>query len=180
MREGYKIHVSEQKKKEVQQLAEEIEKVPMVGIVNLMSLPTQQLNNMRKQLRQNDVSIKMSKSSLIKLAIEKAKASKSGVEQLEQYLKGKPALLFTKENPFKLFKILKKNKSKAPAKAGQVLPSDAKVSAGPTSFAPGPIISELASFGIKTKVEEGKLTITEDVVVAKRDDVVSEKLSSLL
>jgi large subunit ribosomal protein L10 len=180
MRTGYKTHVSEDKKKEVSELSKSISESPIIGIVNLQNLPTQQLNNMRKQLRKNQVTIKMSKMSLIRLAIEKVKDSKKGIEELETHLKGMPAILFTKENPFKLFKILKKNKSKASAKTGQVLPADAKISAGPTNFAPGPIISELASFGIKTKVENGKLAILQDTVIAKRDTVVDDKLASML
>jgi len=180
MRKGYKTHVSDQKKKTVQELAKLIKGSPIVGIVNLENLPTQQLNNMRKQLRGNNVNIKMSKKSLISLAIEKEKADKSGLEELEQHMKGMPALLFTDENPFSLFRLLKKNKSKAPAKVGNVLPSDAAVSAGPTNFAPGPIISELAAFGIKTKVEDGKLAIQEDTVIATEGTEVDDKLASML
>jgi len=180
MREGYKTHVSEDKKKLVAELSKSMTDVPILGVVNLECLPTQQLNNMRKQLRSSDVTIKMAKKRLIKLAIEKIKGEKSGVEDLEEYLKGKPALLFTKENPFKVFKIIKKSKSKAPAKAGQILPADVTVSAGPTSFAPGPIISELAAFGIKTKVVDGKLAITDDVVMAKEGTEVDGKMASML
>ena len=124
--------------------------------------------------------IKMAKQKLITLAIEKAKASKSNLEEIEQHMKGMPALLSTKENPFKLFKIIKKNKSKAPAKTGQILPADAKVSAGPTNFAPGPIISELAAFGIKTKVENGKLVIQEDTIIATEGTEIDDKLASML
>ncbi|MCB9358855.1 50S ribosomal protein L10 [Candidatus Woesearchaeota archaeon] len=180
MRAGYKTHVAESKKEDVKEFAKFMEDYPMVGIVNLQNLPTQQANNMRKQLRKNDVTIKMGKKRLMKLAIEKAKAKKQGLEQLEEYLRGMPALLLTTQNPFSLFKILKKNKSKAPAKAGQVAPNDLVVNAGPTSFAPGPIISELASFGIKTKVEDGKLTIVQDTVIAKEGDLITDKLASML
>ncbi len=153
---------------------------PIIGVVNLESLPCQQLNNMRKQLRPYGVEICMTKKRLMKLAIEKVKGKKEGLEQLEEYMKGMPAILFTEENPFTLFKIIKKNKSKAPAKAGQEAPADIPVAAGPTNFLPGPIISELAGFGIKTKVNNGKLDITDDVVVAKEGDVIDDKLASLL
>jgi large subunit ribosomal protein L10 len=108
------------------------------------------------------------------------KESKKGIEQIEPYLKGMPALLFTKENPFALFKLIKKSKSKAAAKAGQVAPYDLMVSAGPTPFAPGPIISEFAQFKIKTKVVDGKVAIQEDTVVAKAGTVITDKLASLL
>lgn len=180
MREGYKTHVSDDKKNIVVEFAKLLSDYPIIGVLNLENLPAQQLNIMRKQLRGHGVLIKMTKQKLITLAIEKAKSSKNNLEELEQYMKGMPALLFTKENPFKLFKIIKKNKSKAAAKAGQILPSDAKVSAGPTNFAPGPIISELAAFGIKTKVEEGKLAIQEDTVIATEGTEVNDKLASML
>lgn len=153
---------------------------PIIGVVNLQSLPCQQLSNMRKQLRKYGVEIVMAKKRLMKLAIEKVKGTKKDLEQLEGHMKGMPAILFTEENPFTLFKIIKKNKSKAPAKAGQEAPSDISVSAGPTNFLPGPIISELAGFGIKTKVDNGKLTITDDAIVAKEGDVIDDKLASLL
>ena len=165
------------KKEEFKKL---IAEYPIVGVVNLQDLPTQQLNQMRKQLRGKGVLIKMTKAKIIKLAIAGIKDSKKGIEQLEEHMKGMPALLFTKDNPFTLFKIIKKNKSAAAAKAGQILPSDAVVSAGPTNFAPGPIISELAAFGIKTKVEDGKLAIQEDAVVATEGTEVDDKLSSML
>ncbi|MFT4303081.1 MAG: 50S ribosomal protein L10 [Candidatus Woesearchaeota archaeon] len=180
MREGYKTHIADSKKASVKEYAKLMKDYPMVGIVNMQNLPTQQANNMRKQLRKNDVLIKMGKKSLFKLAIENTKANKEGIEQLEDYLSGMPAILLTKQNPFSLFKILKKNKSKAPAKAGQIAPHDILVNEGPTNFAPGPIISELAAFGIKTKVENGKLTITQDTVIAKEGDVITDKLASML
>ena len=91
-----------------------------------------------------------------------------------------PALIFTKENPFKLSKIIRKNKSKAPIKPKQVAPSDIVVPAGPTSFAPGPIIGELGAVGIKAGVEAGKIAIKQDAVVAKEGDVVSSELASIL
>lgn len=180
MRQGYKTHVAAEKKKSVAEISKLMAEYPIVGIVNFENLPSQQLNVMRKQMRTQEVVMKMTKSSLIKLALEKTKASKAGIEHLEKYLTGLPAVLLTKKNPFALFKLIKKSKSKAPAKAGQTVPSDINVSAGPTSFAPGPIISELASFGIKTKVEGGKLAIQQDTVIAKAGTLVTDKLASML
>jgi large subunit ribosomal protein L10 len=91
-----------------------------------------------------------------------------------------PALLFTEENPFKLFKILKKNQSKAPIKAGQKAPNDIIVPAGATSFSPGPIIGDLGALKIKTGIENGKVAIKEDAVVAKEGEVISQNLAAIL
>jgi large subunit ribosomal protein L10 len=91
-----------------------------------------------------------------------------------------PALIFTKENPFKLYSQLEKNKTSAPAKAGQVAPKDIHVKAGPTTFTPGPIIGQLGKYGIKTGVEGGKLAIKADAVAAKKGKVIDAELAGIL
>ncbi len=172
-------HVSENKKKTVDRIAKLIADYPIVGAVNMENLPAPQLQTMRAQLR-GKVEIFMAKRRLIRIAIEKVKEKKQGIEGLEKHLKGMPALIFTKDNPFTLFKTLKKSKSKAPAKAGQTAPNDIIVKAGPTPFAPGPIIGELGSLGIKCGVEGGKVAIKEDSIVAKEGEKISPKQAELL
>ncbi len=156
-----------------------LEEYPIVGVVNMNNLPAKQLQNMRAQLRQTVV-LRMTKRRLLKKAIEQVISKKKGIEQLEQYMEGMPAMLFTKDNPFALYKKLAKNKSKAPAKAGQVAPNDIEVKAGPTSFAPGPIIGELGAFGLKAGIEGGKVVIKADTIVAHKGDVINDKLASIL
>jgi len=170
--------VSENKKKLVQSLVNDIKSYSIVGVVNMESLPAQQLQNMRAMLKNNDVKIIMARKKLLKLAL--INSGKENIAQLSEKVRGMPALLFTNENPFSLYATIQKNKSDAPAKAGQILSKDVLVKAGPTTFVPGPIISELASVGIKTKVDNGKLTIVSDVTVAKEGDVVSAKLAENL
>lgn len=175
----YKPHVAEYKKKVVADVTKLATDYPIVGILNLESMPTPQLQKMREKLRDKAV-ITMTKKRLMSLAFDEADKTNKGVAELKKYFRGMPALLFTKENPFSLFKTLKQSKTSAPAKAGQTAPKDIVVAAGPTQFAPGPIISELGSFGLKTKVEEGKIAIQEDKVVAKEGDIIDLKLAGLL
>jgi large subunit ribosomal protein L10 len=143
------------------------------------SLPAAQLARMRSQLRQN-VEMLMTKKSLILLALEKLKVNQKGIEQLEKALPEMPALIFTKDNPFTLFKTIKKNKSKAPAKAGQLAPFDIVVPAGPTPFAPGPVLSELAQLGIKAGVEGGKVAVKVDSTVVKLGQPIKAPLAAML
>jgi large subunit ribosomal protein L10 len=172
-------HVQEYKKKVVSQLVKNIEDYPIIGIVNMENLPAPQLQRMRETLR-DKVVIFMTKKRIMKIAIDKAKDKKKGIEQLKDNLVGMPAIIFTKDNPFALFKILKENKSNAPARAGQLAPRDIVVPAGPTSFAPGPIIGELGAIGIKTQVEQGKISIREDTVVCREGKPISDKLAAML
>jgi len=174
-----KAHVAEYKKEIVNELVNLMTEYPIIGVVNMENLPAPQLQKMRAQLRGNFY-ITMTKRRLIKLAIEQAKPKKKGVEQLENYLGGMPALIFTKENPFKLSRTLQRSKSPAPAKAGQTAPRDIVVNKGATPFAPGPIIGELALAGIKSGVEGGKVAIKEDSVVAKAGEKIKPKVAEIL
>lgn len=174
-----KAHVSAAKKEVVSDFAKLIKEYPLVAAVNMENLPAKQLQNMREQLR-SKVVLRMTKRRLIVKALEAAEKDKPGISQLVPHLKGMPALLFTNDNPFSLFKTLKKNQSKAPIKAGQVAPADIVVPAGPTGFAPGPIIGELGQFGIKSGIDAGKVAIKADATVAKEGDVVSAALAGIL
>ncbi len=172
-------HVAEYKKRIVNDLAKLMTDYPVIAAVSVENIPALQLQKVRAQIRDNVV-VMMTKRRLINIALDKAKESKKGIEKLKDHLAGMPALMFTKENPFKLAAMLIKSKSNAPAKAGQTAPNDIIIEAGPTSFAPGPVIGELGQLGIKTKVEDGKIAIKEDIVLVKKGEEVSEKAAAML
>lgn len=174
-----KAHVAQYKKDQVKQLVQLFKSYPIIGVLNMEGLPASQANVIRAKLR-SQVEMTMAKKRIIHLAIEQVKAEKPGIEKIEQEFKGMPGLLFTKENPFAIFKLIKKSKSPAAAKAGQKAPKEIVVKAGATPFAPGPVISELAGLGIKSKVDNGKIAIVSDTVVAKEGAVINDKLASML
>ena len=169
---------SPKKKNVVKKMVDLFKQYPIVGVVNMENLPTPQLQRMRAQLR-GKVDLVMTKRRLMLKSLDKIK-DKPGLEKLKESMRGMPALLFTKENPFTLFKTLKQNKSKAPAKAGQTAPSDIIIPAGPTPFAPGPVIGELGALGIKASVEGGKIAIKSDTKVCSEGDEINEKLAGML
>ena len=171
--------VPEAKKKVIQELVSLMEKYSIVGVVDMENMPTPQLQKMREKLR-GKVEIKMSKKRLMKIALDEAKKKNKDIEQLEKFMKGMPALLFTNDNPFKLFKTLQKNKSTTAAKPGQIAPKDISVKEGPTPFAPGPIIGELGALGIKAGIDGGKVAIKADKIVVKEGEVIDQKTASIL
>jgi len=172
-----RAHVSSAKQKAVQDIKELIDNYPVVAIINLENLPAKQLQKMKTKLRK-DLEIKVTKKSIIEHALEVS--DKKDIKKLLPYLVGSPALLLSKENPFRIYKLLKQSKSAAAIKAGQVTPKDLTIPAGPTPFAPGPIIGELGMLKIKAGIEAGKVVIKDDAHVAKKGDVVNDKLASLL
>lgn len=172
-----RAHVSSAKQKAVQEIKELIDHYPVIAIINLENLPAKQLQKMKTKLRK-DLEIRVTKKSIIEHALELS--NKKDIKKLIPHLIGSPALLLSKENPFRIYKLLKQSKSAAAIKAGQITPKDLTIPAGPTPFAPGPIIGELGMLKIKAGIEAGKVVIKDDAHVAKKGDVVNDKLASLL
>lgn len=173
------VHVSKYKKDVVANLVKLIIEYPIIGALNMESLPAPALQKIKAQLREKAI-LTMTKRRLMKVAFEEAEKTKPGILAIVEHLKGMPALMFTKENPFTIYNTIKKSKSPAPAKAGQTAPKDIEVKAGVTPFLPGPVIGELGAFGIKTGVEGGKVAIKEDKVVVKEGEEISIALAGIL
>lgn len=173
-------HVSDAKKKELSLLKELIARNPHIGIIDVTGLPSLQLQKLKAQLK-DTLLIRITKKRLIQLALDQSKEVKKGVEGLQMHLTNvMPGILATKEDVFKLSKVLGKNKSSALAKAGQVAPYDIIIPAGPTPFAPGPVIGELGQMGMKTGVEGGKIVIKEDKLLVKQGETIQAKQADLM
>ncbi len=172
-------HVALYKKRIVQDLVRLFKEYTIVGVVDMENLPAKQLQRIRDALREKVVLI-MTKKRLMKIAIEQVKAEKKGIEKLEGYLGGMPALLFTKDDPFLLAKIIQKNRSKAPIKEGQIAPHDIVIKAGPTPFSPGPVIGELGAMKVKATIEAGKVVVVRDVTVANKGEAVLKNVADIM
>ena len=179
MTQTYKPHISEFKKKEIDEIKKLFEKYSVAGIINLEGLPTLMLQRIKFALSKS-VTLKITKKRLIKLAIEDLTKSKKNIDQLKDKLEGIPALLFTNEDPFLLYKKLEKSKASAAAKVGQKAPNDLGIEAGETPFAPGPMIGELGMLGLKTEVKDGKIHIKDDKILVKDGEEITEQVAGLL
>lgn len=170
-------HVADWKKEKVAELEDLTNSHEIIGIVNLADIPAKQLQTMRKSLGDNAI-LKMSRKNFIKIALENS--DKEEVEGLADYLEGQPAMVFTKMNPFKLFKILEDNKTEAPAKAGSIAPADIVVPAGDTSFPPGPILGELQQVGIPAKIDKGSIVVTDDAKIVDEGEEIPKAVADIL
>ncbi len=171
----HSIHIPKWKKDEIEDIKKLMTTNSSIGVVGIRGIPSNQLQLMRKNLR-GLADIKMCRNTLIERAINESPDFK----KIDKYVEDQTALLFTNENPFKLYKILEKGKTSAPIKPGGIAPKDIVVQKGPTSFPPGPIVGELGGVGIPAGIEGGKVVIRETKTVAKEGDVVDAKLASIL
>ena len=169
--------VADWKKEKVAELEDLTNSHEIIGIVNLADIPAKQLQTMRKSLGDNAI-LKMSRKNFIKIALENS--DKEEVEGLADYLEGQPAMVFTKMNPFKLFKILEDSKTEAPAKAGSIAPADIVVPAGDTSFPPGPILGELQQVGIPAKIDKGSIVVTDDAKIVDEGEEIPKAVADIL
>ena len=168
----------ELKKKKVIELAKLLDKNKTIGIVNLANLPARQLKAVRAKLK-NNVQFIFVKKTLLKRALEAS--GRDAVKNLAQNLEDiYPALIISNLDAFELVRQLKTSRQMVAAKPGQIAPTDITISAGPTPFAPGPAISELAQLGLKTKVEGGKIAIREDAVVVRQGQPIPPLAASML
>ncbi len=172
----YTHHLPAWKKDEVADIKKNAKEYKLIGLVDMYGIPAQQVQQIRRNLRGKAV-IKMTRNTLIKHAFEEIGGD---IKNLAKYISGHSAIIFTNDNPFKLYKQLEKTKTKMAAKAGEKAPEDIVVPAGPTSFKPGPIVGELQQAGIPAAIEAGKVKIRETKMVAKKGTVISAKLAVAL
>lgn len=169
-------HIPQWKKDEIEEIKELIKKYPLFGVVGVAGIPAKQLQKMRRDLKDTAV-LKVARNTLIKRAFDE---SSEDVRKMEEYIDVQTALIFTEQNPFKLYKSLEKSKTPSPIKGGTVAPKDIVVHAGPTGFPPGPILGEMQSVGIPASIDSGKVMVKETKTVAKEGTVVPQKLAAML
>jgi len=164
------------KREEVDEIKRGIEEYSLVGLVDMYGIPASQVQQIRRSLR-GTAKVKMARNTLIEHALNDVD---SNAKTLKEHTEGHSALIFTNENPFRLYKLLEKTKTKMVAKPGEVAPEDIVVPKGPTSFKPGPIVGELQQVGIPAAIEGGKVRIRETRTVVKEGEVISKKVADAL
>jgi len=166
-----------QKAKMVEEVKDLLKRYKVIGIASLHKVRANQLQELRKKLK-GTAYIKVVKNTVMRRAISELGIPE--MESLTKYLQGSNIFLFTDINPFKLALILEKSKVKGFAKAGDVATEDIIVPAGNTGLSPGPIISQLGSVGIPTRIESGSVWVSKDTVVARKGEVISQSLAAVL
>lgn len=171
--------IPEWKRETVNRLKEYFRKYPVIVAAELSKTRSIVLHEIRRRLR-GQVEMMVMKKTLARKAAEELKEEKPNLTKFIDSIKGGALLLFTDMDPFKLSLIIQRNKVRVEAKAGDVAESDIVVPAGNTGIPPGPVISEFGAVKIPTKIDSGTIWITMDTVVARKGEVISPKLASLL
>jgi len=172
----YTAHLPKWKRDEIAEIKRLSAEYKLTGLVDMYGIPARQVQDIRRNLK-GKAELRMTRNTLILHAFEEIGGE---VKDLGERLEGHSALIFTNENPFKLYSMLEKTKTKMAARPGEISPTDIVVAKGPTSFKPGPIVGELQQAGIPAAIEAGKVTIRETKTVVKEGQEISKKLADAL
>jgi len=175
--DSYQTKAAQWKKDEIEVIKNLASKYKLIGVVDLSGLPASQLLRIKAGLF-GIAELKMARNSVVERALKGL--NKTNIDRVIENVKGKTALLFTNEDAFKIFKILKKNIAYTKAKAGQIVPKEIIIPAGPTNFMAGPMIGELGRLGLKTGVEGGKIVIKEDKLLVKQGETITSDKAGLM
>ncbi|HYY65735.1 MAG TPA: 50S ribosomal protein L10 [Nitrososphaeraceae archaeon] len=180
--ERTRIEQQKQYPKKKRLMYKELQELPrnytVIALSRLTKVRATQLMTIRKKF-QNDIKIRIIKNKVAQRAFEKVK-DVAGLENLSKELEGQCALMFTNISPFKLTSFLDQNKVFLPAKGGDVATKDIIIPAGNTGLTPGPVLSEFKEVNVPTKIEQGTIWVNKDTIVARRTDVISQRLASLM
>jgi ribosomal protein L10 len=176
-KEYKKREAPEYKKKQVAELAEKIKKAKTIFIASSKGLPGGQFHLIKKRLR-GKAELYVAKKNIVLKAISASK--KGDMELLNEFIGADKVLLISDLDAFELSGELSDNQTPTKAKAGNIAPEDIRIEPGPTELIPGPAISELSGVGLKVAVENGKLTIKQGAVVAKKGEAIKENVAGVL
>jgi len=167
-----------QKAEEVEEVKKLIQRHKALGVASLQKVRAAQLQELKKKLK--DIAhAQVIKNTLMKRALAELK-DKPNMEKLKGFLSGSNIFLFTDLNPFKLALLLERGRVKTTAKAGDIAAMDVIVPAGNTGLPPGPIISQLGSVGLPTRIEAGSVWVNRDTLVAKKGNLIDTRLAGVL
>jgi large subunit ribosomal protein L10 len=167
-----------QKKVQMYQQIQEIpKKYNVIALVRMEKVRSSQLLPLRKKFK-GKVEIISIKDKVAQKALAGIKIP--GIEKLAEKLVGQCVLMFTNMSPFKLNILLGKNKIMMAARGGDIASKEVIIKAGNTGITPGPILTDFKEAGVATKIDQGTIWITKDSTAAKKGDVISAKLATLL
>jgi large subunit ribosomal protein LP0 len=181
------IIVSEEKKEYEVKMNALMDQYARVMFVTIENVRSQQIHNIRRELRGKGVLI-MGKKTLQRKIVEnranRADASENDKAFFEKatkmdLLRFNTGLLFTNEDAATICELLEKHRIQAPARVGAIAPVDVIVPAGNTGLEPT-MTSFFQALNIATKITKGTVEILNDKQVVTTGEKVDNSTATLL
>ena len=171
--------IAEWKKESLEQLQDLLKRYNVIAAADLTKVRSSQIHELRKRLRQR-VTMVVAKNNLLRKSVELGDFREPRLAEFVKDLQGSNILLFSELNPYSLIILLDKSKVRVPAKAGDVASNEITIPAGNTGLPPGPVISEFGEIKVQTRIEGGSIWVARDSIVARKGDIITPKMASVL
>ncbi|BBD72560.1 50S ribosomal protein L10 [Sulfodiicoccus acidiphilus] len=160
--------IADWKIKEVEELAQRLSETKTFIVASIEGFPADKLGEIRKRLR-GKAEVRVVRNTLFQLA-----AKKAGIEigELERTLTGPNAFIITDKNPFEVSIDISKFKLKRFARPGDKADEEIVIPAGDTGMQAGPILSTFGKLKVQTRVQEGRVFVVKDAVIARPGDPI--------
>ncbi|MEM5828291.1 MAG: 50S ribosomal protein L10 [Candidatus Aenigmatarchaeota archaeon] len=167
----------EQKAKIIDEIERIFKSYSTIGFIDFFGLPTREYREMRRKLKESikDINIKFFKKSLVIKALERLNKT-----ELLKYLPNQVGILYSNENPFKIYKEIKKLVAYRFARAGDIAEEDIILKPMVTNIPAGPSIADFQRLKIEVGVEGGKIAIKKEKKLVNKGEKISEQIASLL
>lgn len=149
-----------------------------VLVIEVDNVGSKQLSDTRVMLR-GKAQILMGKNTVIRTVLKREMAADAGLESLKNKIRGNIGFVFTNGDLMQIRDSITEKKNPAPAKAGQVAPSDVYVEAGPTGLDPG-MTAFFQALNIPTKINRGSIEIVARQKMCTEGEKVTASASALL
>ncbi len=161
----------------MEKFAELVEKYPTIMFADFARVPASHFQHIRKELSP-DIKFFVIKRRLVsKVANE---LDRKGLDKLLKHMPLNLVAIFSKKDPFETYRLITERKVNVYLKPGDIAEDDVIIPKGPTDIAPGPILTDLRAMGIPTKIQGGKIAITENYTIAKKGEAISPQVADLL
>ncbi len=153
----------------VEELQNQIEENPVIGILDMQSLPAKQLQEIKKEMK-DFANVRMERKNLMQIALENAE--KQDITTLDPNEAVQPAFIFSEKDPFQLYSLIQRNKTSAAAQGGEVAPNDIEIPDGDTGIGPGPMLGKLQGAGLQVQVDDGTIHVQNPGVIIEEGETI--------
>jgi large subunit ribosomal protein L10 len=158
------------------EIAELTERYKVFLIADLTGVPAKHVQMVRKKLN-NIAVVKVVKP---KIALKVFEQLGLPVKELEPHLTGQIMLIYSSKNSFELASIIEGIITHDYYGPGEIAEAEITIPEGNTGLPAGPVLSVFSRLKIPTKVQGNVIYVAKDTVVAKKGDIISPDLASLL
>jgi large subunit ribosomal protein L10 len=167
----------EEKEEKVEFFSDRIEEYPVVGILDMQSLPSRQLQEIKGEIVEF-ADIKMSRKTLMDIALENS--DKENIDELDTDSAVQPAFIFSTKDPFQLYSLIQDNQTSAAADGGEIAPNDIEVPEGDTGIGPGPMLGKLQQTGAQVQVQDGSIHVQEPATMVEAGEEITADDAEIL